>query len=91
MHYTLNPNVSASCLYLPKLGEGRRLFSVKKPLTLKKGIFIYMSVKVISVPGKLHREGRLMVKLDHQINIKVGGRGRVEDWGTKALHGQFER
>ena len=54
-------------------------------------IFIYISVKVISVPGKLHREGRLMVKLDHQINLKVGGRGRVEDWGTKALHGQFER
>lgn len=31
------------------------------------------------------------MKLDHQINIKVGGRGRVEDWGAKALHGQFER
>ena len=49
-----------------------------------------MSVKVISVPGKLYGEERLL-KLEHQINIKVGGRGRVEDWGAKALHGQFER
>ena len=50
-----------------------------------------MSVKVISVPGKLYGEERLLMKLKHQINIKVGGRGRVEDWSAKALHGQFER
>ena len=44
MHYTLNPNVSASCLYLPKLGEGRRLFSVKKAINAEeRNIHLHVS------------------------------------------------
>ena len=44
MHYTLNPNVNASCLYLPKLGEGRGLFSVKKAIDAEeRNIHLHVS------------------------------------------------
>ena len=36
MHYTLHPIVNASCLYLPKLGEERRLFTAKKAINTEE-------------------------------------------------------